>query len=88
MFKASRPAHALRVYFLMYAASTEEQRFLTTLRKEKEAFEFLIREKAVSACILTKVVCHSGDSAFIQCFALAGIFGSHLCEWHLHRLVF
>ncbi|KAM8934621.1 DNA repair endonuclease XPF [Pelodytes ibericus] len=36
----------LRVYFLIYGGSTEEQRYLTGLRKEKEAFEQLIREKA------------------------------------------
>ncbi|XP_066432304.1 DNA repair endonuclease XPF [Eleutherodactylus coqui] len=36
----------LRVYFLIYGGSTEEQRYLTSLRKEKEAFEKLIREKA------------------------------------------
>jgi DNA excision repair protein ERCC-4 len=32
-----------RVYFLIYGGSTEEQRYLTALRKEKEAFEKLIR---------------------------------------------
>ncbi|NXN98009.1 XPF endonuclease, partial [Rhinopomastus cyanomelas] len=54
IFKASRPGKPLRqvdslalsVYFLIYGGSTEEQRYLTTLRKEKEAFEKLIREKA------------------------------------------
>ncbi|XP_035261096.1 DNA repair endonuclease XPF [Anguilla anguilla] len=46
IFKASRPGKQLRVYFLIYGGSTEEQRYLTTLRKEKEAFEHLIREKA------------------------------------------
>ncbi|NWU98674.1 XPF endonuclease, partial [Upupa epops] len=45
IFKASRPGKPL-VYFLIYGGSTEEQRYLTTLRKEKEAFEKLIREKA------------------------------------------
>ena len=35
----------------MYAGSTEEQRYLTTLRKEKEAFEYLIKEKAVSRAV-------------------------------------
>ncbi|NXS63645.1 XPF endonuclease, partial [Brachypteracias leptosomus] len=35
-----------KVYFLVYGGSTEEQRYLTALRKEKEAFEKLIREKA------------------------------------------
>ncbi|XP_064626071.1 DNA repair endonuclease XPF-like [Lineus longissimus] len=46
VFKASRPDLPLRVYFLMYTGSTEEQRYLTSLRKEKEAFEYLIKEKA------------------------------------------
>ncbi|XP_033737580.1 DNA repair endonuclease XPF-like [Pecten maximus] len=46
VFRASQPGVPLRVYFLMYTGSVEEQRYLTTLRKEKEAFEFLIKEKA------------------------------------------
>ncbi|KAJ8246038.1 hypothetical protein GJAV_G00262980 [Gymnothorax javanicus] len=46
IYKASRPGKPLRVYFLIYGGSTEEQRYLTALRKEKEAFEHLIREKA------------------------------------------
>ena len=43
----------LRVYFLMYTNSCEEQRYLTSIRSEKEAFEILIREKAVSYETLT-----------------------------------
>ncbi|XP_004604386.2 DNA repair endonuclease XPF [Sorex araneus] len=46
IYRASRPGRPLRVYFLIYGGSTEEQRYLTALRKEKEAFEKLIREKA------------------------------------------
>ncbi|MBN3303856.1 XPF endonuclease, partial [Amia calva] len=46
IYKASRPGKPLRVYFLIYGGSTEEQRYLTALRKEKQAFEHLIREKA------------------------------------------
>ncbi|NXU53031.1 XPF endonuclease, partial [Turnix velox] len=56
IYKASRPGKPLRqvglvslvlmVYFLIYGGSTEEQRYLTALRREKEAFEKLIREKA------------------------------------------
>ena len=37
----------LRVYLLMYKNSCEEQRYLTSVRCEKESFEILIREKAV-----------------------------------------
>lgn len=40
----------IKVYFLIYTSSVEEQAYLTTLRREKEAFEFLIKEKSV--CIL------------------------------------
>lgn len=46
IYRATRPGKPLRVYFLIYGGSTEEQRYLTALRKEKEAFEKLIREKA------------------------------------------
>ncbi|XP_023584241.1 DNA repair endonuclease XPF isoform X2 [Trichechus manatus latirostris] len=46
IYRAGRPGKPLRVYFLIYGGSTEEQRYLTALRKEKEAFEKLIREKA------------------------------------------
>ncbi|XP_017543379.1 DNA repair endonuclease XPF isoform X2 [Pygocentrus nattereri] len=46
VYKGSRPGKPLRVYFLIYGGSTEEQRYLTALCKEKQAFEHLIREKA------------------------------------------
>uniref|UniRef100_A0A3Q3VSZ3 DNA repair endonuclease XPF n=1 Tax=Mola mola TaxID=94237 RepID=A0A3Q3VSZ3_MOLML len=46
IYKASRPGKPLRVYFLIYGGSTEEQKYLTALAKEKKAFEHLIREKA------------------------------------------
>ena len=46
VFKASRPGVPLRVYFLFYNSSIEEQRYLTSLRLEKDAFELLIRQKA------------------------------------------
>lgn len=45
IYKASRPGKALRVYFLIYGGSTEEQKYLTTLSKEKKAFEHLIRSE-------------------------------------------
>nr|XP_022317869.1 LOW QUALITY PROTEIN: DNA repair endonuclease XPF-like [Crassostrea virginica] len=46
VYRSSRPGCPLRVYFMMYTGSVEEQRYLTTLRMEKEAFEYLIKEKA------------------------------------------
>ncbi|CAL8283887.1 unnamed protein product [Merluccius merluccius] len=46
IYKANRAGKSLRVYFLIYGGSTEEQRYLTALSKENKAFEHLIREKA------------------------------------------
>jgi histone acetyltransferase (RNA polymerase elongator complex component) len=39
--------HAVRVYLLMHRQSTEEHRYLTSVRREQHAFEMLIRENAV-----------------------------------------
>lgn len=40
-----------KIYFFMFDASAEEQRYLTNLRKEKEAFESLIKEKSTMTLI-------------------------------------
>lgn len=47
VYKILNPDLGLRIYFLMYKNSCEEQRYLTAIRSEKEAFEMLIKEKAV-----------------------------------------
>ena len=46
IFKACNPGIPLRVYFLTYQSSAEEQIYLTALRREKEAFQSLIQEKS------------------------------------------
>jgi DNA excision repair protein ERCC-4 len=48
-YRSNHPTLDVRVYFLMYAESVEEQRYLSNLRREKESFERLIREKAMMA---------------------------------------
>ncbi|KAJ3021532.1 hypothetical protein HKX48_008294 [Thoreauomyces humboldtii] len=48
-YQAQNPDTQLRVYFLIYENSVEEQRYLSHLRKEKQAFEKLIREKSIMA---------------------------------------
>ncbi|XP_064476918.1 DNA repair endonuclease XPF-like isoform X2 [Ornithodoros turicata] len=47
MYQATTAREILKVYFLMYEDSVDEQRYLTALRREKDAFEFLIREKSI-----------------------------------------
>ncbi|XP_063676404.1 DNA repair endonuclease XPF-like [Bolinopsis microptera] len=45
MFRCRRPGKPLRIYFLVYDNSIEEQRYLTQLSEEKKAFEQLIMMK-------------------------------------------
>jgi len=57
VFEARRrlpPADRIRVYFLIHARTVEEQAYLTSLRREKAAFELIIDTKSVSCaeCIL------------------------------------
>lgn len=46
VFQNSDAKLKLVVYFLIFGGSTEEQAYLTTLRREKLLFDFLIKEKA------------------------------------------
>jgi DNA excision repair protein ERCC-4 len=46
VYQASHPSASLRVYFLLYDSSVEEQKYLTALRREKEAFQQLIKDRA------------------------------------------
>ncbi len=48
MFKTiSQSEEKVNLYFMIYQDSVEEQRYLSTVRREKEAFEQLIRTKSV-----------------------------------------
>lgn len=47
LYKLLNFSQQIRIYFLMYKNSYEEQKYLTSVRSEKEAFEILIKEKAV-----------------------------------------
>ncbi|XP_037092909.1 DNA repair endonuclease XPF-like [Pollicipes pollicipes] len=44
--QAATPERPMRVYSLMFGGTTEEQAYLTALRTEKQAFEYLIGEKS------------------------------------------
>ncbi|KAF9441286.1 hypothetical protein P691DRAFT_684433 [Macrolepiota fuliginosa MF-IS2] len=45
VYRSSHPGLAVRVYHMVYADSCEEHRYLAAIRKEKEAFERLVRER-------------------------------------------
>lgn len=52
VYRATHPHRHLKVFFLYYANSVEEQRYLSAVRKEKDAFTRLIREKGNMALVL------------------------------------
>ncbi|KAG9001898.1 hypothetical protein FRB94_004430 [Tulasnella sp. JGI-2019a] len=45
VYKSSNPGLAVRVYFMIYHLSTEEHKYLAGQRREKDAFERLIKER-------------------------------------------
>ncbi|GLJ46967.1 hypothetical protein SUGI_0991250 [Cryptomeria japonica] len=47
VYKAENPGKPLKVYFLFYENSTEEQKFEASIRRENNAFESLIRQKSM-----------------------------------------
>jgi DNA excision repair protein ERCC-4 len=50
MYEAHRKRDTpMKVYFLIHAGTVEEQSYLTSMRREKEAFEFLIQTKSTMA---------------------------------------
>lgn len=58
VYQNNNPSLNLKVYFLIYGGSVEEQEYLTSLRREKEAFHSLINTKTVSMpiCNLRKKI--------------------------------
>ncbi|KAI9014547.1 hypothetical protein CLU79DRAFT_766326 [Phycomyces nitens] len=46
IYRALYPHLNVRVYFMVYESSVEEQVYLSEIRREKEAFERMIREKS------------------------------------------
>ena len=48
VYRNSHPGLGVRVYFMLYRLSSEEGKYLTGLRREKESFERLIKERGVS----------------------------------------
>lgn len=48
VYRSSHTDRNVRVFFLYYGGSVEEQRYLSAVRREKDAFTRLIRERGVS----------------------------------------
>jgi DNA excision repair protein ERCC-4 len=54
VYRSSHTDRNVRTYFMYYKDSVEEQRYLSLVRKEKDAFTRLIRERAVSFVLDTR----------------------------------
>lgn len=52
VYRSSHTDRNVRVYFMFYGNSVEEQRYLSTVRREKDAFTRLIRERGSMAVTL------------------------------------
>ncbi|KAL3473475.1 hypothetical protein BJX99DRAFT_261263 [Aspergillus californicus] len=53
VYRSSHVGRNVRVYFMYYGGSVEEQRYLSAVRREKDAFTKLIKEKSNMAVIIT-----------------------------------
>lgn len=53
VYRSSLPFFQVKVYFMYYGLSVEEQRYLKSVRNEKESFTKLIREKANLPIVIT-----------------------------------
>ncbi|KAI0475917.1 DNA repair endonuclease XPF [Xylariaceae sp. FL0804] len=53
VYRSSHNDRNVRVYFMFYGGSVEEQRYLTSVRREKDCFTKLIRERASMSVVMT-----------------------------------
>ena len=65
VYRSLHASLAVRIYFLLYSSSVEEQKYLGGIRREKDAFERLIRERSIMAIPLD-VERRPGDNATIR----------------------
>lgn len=57
VYRSSHTDRNVRVYFMYYGGSVEEQRYLSAVRREKDAFTKLIKERRVRETFDIKGVC-------------------------------
>lgn len=53
VYRSSHNDRNVRVYFMYYGGSVEEQKYLSTVRREKDAFTKLIKERASMSLVMT-----------------------------------
>ncbi|KAF7557520.1 hypothetical protein G7046_g6006 [Stylonectria norvegica] len=53
VYRSSHNDRNVRVYFMYYGGSVEEQKYLSSVRREKDAFTKLIKERASMSLVIT-----------------------------------
>lgn len=66
VYRSSHSDRNVRVYFMYYGGSVEEQRYLSAVRREKDAFTKLIRERGSMAVTLTDTGALDPQEAFLR----------------------
>ncbi|CAG8618224.1 23974_t:CDS:10 [Dentiscutata erythropus] len=88
-FRAIHPGISCKVYFMVYKNSVEEQRYLSVIRKEKEAFEKLIYEKSIMAIPLGKprIISRNPDDMFLRTTNTRIAGGREIVQPVAHKIV-
>ena len=66
VYRSSHSDRNVRVYFMYYGGSVEEQRYLSAVRREKDAFTKLIRERGTMAVTLNDTGAVDPQEAFLR----------------------
>lgn len=66
VYRSSHTGRTVRAYFMYYGGSVEEQRYLSAVRREKDAFTKLIKERGSMALTLTDTGNIDPQEAFLR----------------------
>lgn len=77
VYKKANPGLAVRIYLLVYNNSCEEAKYLAGVRREKESFEKLIRERGVRLLSCGMLDLHRGPDP-LDYYDFLDLF-NHLC---------
>ncbi|KAF1830368.1 DNA repair endonuclease XPF [Decorospora gaudefroyi] len=66
VYRSSHADRTVKVFFMYYGGSVEEQRYLSTVRREKDAFTRLIKERANMALILNSTANLAPEESFLR----------------------
>jgi DNA excision repair protein ERCC-4 len=66
VYRSSHNDRNVRVYFMYYGGSVEEQKYLSSVRREKDSFTKLIKERASMSLVMTVDPTEDPEEAFLR----------------------